>query len=400
MSASTATRGKALSTSDRPVRVLHVCTIGITARVFLLPVLKRLQAEGYDVCFACRDDEDARFVAGHGLPFFPVYISRSISPMDAVAVFRLWHLIRRRGFHVVHTHTTKAGFVARLAAWLAGVPYIFCTQHGYAVHAYQPRFVRAVYTALERWIGRRTDQYIAVTDRVRAYLIELGMARLDNTQRIYNGLDFSRFNRADITREACAAVRASWGCSQDSIVTGAISRLVRDKGLEDLLDAFAQVHARHSHAVLVIAGSGELMEPLQQHAQRLGIAGAVRFIGWQQDVPKVLSCLDVFCLPTLREGFGYAFLEAQAMGVPVVATRIEPLTETMLDGETALLVPVQAPGELAAALSRLIADPALRSRLGANGCSRVHALFDQQIQLDETVEFYRRVLAEGLTTRA
>ena len=392
MSASTATRGRVSFTSDTPVRVLHVCTIGISARMFLLPVLRRLQAEGFDVCFACRDDDDARFVQGHGLPFFPVYISRGISLVDLFAVVRLCRFIRHGRFHIVHTHTSKAGFVARLAAWLAGVPLVLCTQHGFAVHPYQSAPLRVLYTMLERWIGRRTHRYITVTDRVRQYLIELGIARPENICRIYNGIDFTRFNRADIARETRADMRASWGCCDDTVVIGSVSRLVPDKGLDDLIEAFAQVHACHQNVQLVVAGSGELMEPLRALARRLGVFDAIHFIGWQQDVPRILACFDLFCLPTLREGFGYVFLEAQAMGVPVVATRIEPLTETMVDGETAVLVPVKSPGELANAMSSLVADPARRAVLGAKGYDHVHRLFDLRNQLDETMQFYHRVI--------
>ena len=392
MSASTATSAKASSTSDESVRVLHACTVGISARVFLLPLLKRLQAEGFDVSFACRDDNDARFVAGHGVHLFPVFISRGFSPRDLLAVLRLYRFIRRRRFHIVHTHTAKAGFVGRLAAWLAGVPVVLCTQHGFAIHASQPRVVRAVYTALERWIGRRTNHFITVTDRVRAYLIELGIARLDTTTRIYNGIDFTRFNPAALTREARAALRASWGCAADTVVIGTVSRLVTGKGLDDLIEAFAKASALHRHALLVVAGSGELMEPLRALARRLGVFSAVRFIGWQQDMPVVLSCFDVFALPTLREGFGYVFLEAQAMGVPVVATNIEPLTETMVDGETAVLVPTHEPAELAHALSALVADPQRRAAFAASGCARVHSLFDLRTQLDQTVQLYSRMI--------
>jgi len=253
-----------------------------------------------------------------------------------------------------------------------------------------------VYTALERWIGRRTNHFITVTDRVRAYLIELGIARLDTTTRIYNGIDFTRFNPAALTREARAALRASWGCAADTVVIGTVSRLVTGKGLDDLIEAFAKASALHRHALLVVAGSGELMEPLRALARRLGVFSAVRFIGWQQDMPVVLSCFDVFALPTLREGFGYVFLEAQAMGVAVVATRIEPLTETMVDGETAVLVPPHSPVELAHALAALVADPERRATLAACGYDRVHRLFDLRTQLDETVRFYRRMI-EGVS---
>jgi len=166
-----------------------------------------------------------------------------------------------------------------------------------------------------------------------------------------------------------------------------------------LLQAFVRVRAACPAALLVIGGDGTLRGPLQQQTRRTGIADAVRFIGWQEDVPAVLSCFDIFCLPTLREGFGYVFMEAQAMGVAVIATRIAPLTETMEDEETALLVPPQQPEALAAALQRCVCDEALRARLAQNGAARVHARFSLARQLTEVSALYQRVRRAVLTLK-
>jgi glycosyltransferase involved in cell wall biosynthesis len=373
-------------------RILHVTTVGVTARVFLLPLFQRLKREGCDMWFACTPDDDAGGVAAQGFSFFPCRISRRIAPSDLHAVAKLRRFIRRERFQLVHTHTAKAGFVGRLAAWLAGTPCIVHTYHGMPIHDYQLRPVSWFYTMLERWIGKRTTHFIAVTDKIARDLVRLGIASEDGISRIYNGLDFSRFN-PDAGRETRAQRRAEWNVAEDDLVIGAVTRLVPHKGLEDLLDAFAQLAQSHPSAVLVIAGDGPLRPALATRAAHLGITDRLRWLGWQDDVPGVLSGFDVFCLPTLREGFGYVFLEAQAMGVPVVATRIDPLTETMKDGETALLVPPQSPAALVAALTAVLDDAGLRARLVSNARHRVRALFDQRIQLDQLSALYARLLS-------
>jgi len=121
-------------------KILHVCTVGITARTFLLPIFKKLQSEGYNVTFACTDDDDARFVESQGIPFFPVKISRNISVTDLAAIFKLYNFIRKNKFLLVNTHTAKAGFTGRTAAWLARVPVIIHTAHGLVVHKYLSSF--------------------------------------------------------------------------------------------------------------------------------------------------------------------------------------------------------------------------------------------------------------------
>ena len=121
---------------NNQIKVLHICTVGITARVFLLPIFKRLQQEGYDVTFICTDDEDARFVEAQGIRFFPVKIRREISITDILSTFKIYKYIRQNKFQLVNTHTAKAGFVGRTAAWLARVKYIIHTSHGLVVHEY------------------------------------------------------------------------------------------------------------------------------------------------------------------------------------------------------------------------------------------------------------------------
>ena len=390
MCGSTVTNVKVSSTSDLAIPVLHVCTVGITARAFLLPILQRMRADGYAVWLACSDDADARAAARHGISFFPVHISRNISPWDLLAVLRLYRFMRRMRFVIVNTHTSKGGFVGRLAAWLARVPCIIYTAHGYTVHAAQPRLVQAFYRLLDNWIGRRTSLFISVTERVKDAIIELGSARADNSICIYNGIDFARFTPAALDPQHVAARRQQWDVDGNTVVIGCASRLVPDKGLDLLLDAFAQVLPTAPDAILVIAGEGPLRALLQQQAEARGISARVRFLGWQDDMPELMACFDLFCLPTLREGFGYVFLEAQAMGVPVVATAIEPLTETMTHGETALLVAPHDTVQLVQALTRLVQNSTERRRLGMNGAVRVRQLFDQRRQLEQLAAVYRQ----------
>ena len=371
--------------------ILHVCTVGITARVFLLPIFKKLQNEGFDVTFVCTDDEDARFVEAQGIPFYPVKISRSISISDISAIIRLYKFIKKNNFVLVNTHTAKAGFAGRTAAWLAKIPLIIHTAHGLVVHENLSSIKRTIYKFLERWIGKKTSAFIVVTDKVGEELIKTGIAEKNKIHRIYNGInldDFSKLNESSRTNS-----REKFNIRNDETVIGTLSRLVPDKGLKDLIKAFALIHESNPKTKLVIAGAGPLKDELVTLTEKLKINDNVIFIGWQNDVPQTLSLFDIFCLPTLREGFGYVFLEAQAAGIPVIATKISPLTETMHDGESAILVPPNSPEEISTAIQKILGDESLRTRLTENGLKNVRERFDQKNQLNEIVKLYNSLLS-------
>lgn len=369
--------------------VLHICTVGITARVFLVPVFKRLQAERFDITFACTDDDDAKFVTNQNIPCFPVKISRKISFSDLFAAIRLFRFIKKNKFKIVNTHTAKAGFVGRFAAWLAGVPCIIHTAHGLTVHEYQKKWQSKFYGFLERWIARRTNYFVAVTEKVKKELIKQGVAPENKIKVIHNGIDLLFFSPELVELNKTDELRHLWGAENNTIIIGALSRLVPHKGLEDLIDAFAEVCKSRENVRLVFAGDGNLKETLQARAENLGINDKICWLGWQTGVPEVLSCFDIFCLPTLREGFGYVFLEAQAMGIPVVATNIEPLTETL--GETAVFVPPQSPSELSGAIIKLIDDEDYRKELRIKGLENVRQRFNQENQCSEIVSFYNNL---------
>jgi len=370
--------------------ILHVCTIGITARVFLLPIFKKLQSEGFEITFACTDDADARFVESQGIPFYPVKISRSISISDIPAIIKLYKFIKKNNFVLVNTHTAKAGFAGRTAAWLAKVPLTIHTAHGLVIHENLSSVKRMIYKFLERWIGKKTSTFIVVTDKVGEELIKTGIAEKNKIHRIYNGINLDNFSKSNESLRTISLEK--FNIKNDEIIIGTLSRLVSDKGLKDLIKGFALTHESNPKIKLILAGDGPLKDELVTLTEKLKIKDSVIFIGWQNNVPKALALFDVFCLPTLREGFGYVFLEAQAAGIPVIATRISPLTETMQDGESAILVSPNSPEEISTAIQKILGDESLRIRLTENGLKNVKERFDQKHQLNEIVNLYNSLL--------
>jgi glycosyltransferase involved in cell wall biosynthesis len=296
---------------------------------------------------------------------------------DPWPVLRLRALIGAFGPDIVHAHLPPAELYVRLA--LAGrTEPLVITRHN------DERFASvAGQRRLSRWCAGRAARVICISDAVRRWTTEdpagprLAAARCTV---IRYGLD-----HGPVLAAAPAADLAGEGP-----LVGTLARLVPQKGLDVLLEAFARIPPP---ARLVIAGSGPLREALQARAARPDLAGRVRLLGPRADAAAVMAALDLFVLPSRWEGFGLVLLEAMAAGRPIVASRVSAIPEVVQDGTTALLVPPDDPAALAGAMRALLDDPARRQAMGEAGRARVQRLFTPQRMVDATVDLYCAVLA-------
>jgi glycosyltransferase involved in cell wall biosynthesis len=187
-------------------------------------------------------------------------------------------------------------------------------------------------------------------------------------------------------------MRAELGLGADELVAGMACRLVEQKGVQYGIRAFAQVSAQYASARLIIAGDGPLRAPLEAEARAAGVADRVRFLGWRDDVPRLLAALDVLLLPSLWEGFGLVLLEAMGQHLPVIASRVSAVPEIVTDGETGLLVPVRDADALADALALLLGDYDLRRHMGLLAEDRLETHFSAERMVSQTVELYNDLL--------
>ena len=289
------------------------------------------------------------------------FIRREISLHDLKGLFQLWWYLIRNRYTVVHTHTSKAGFVGRLAASLAGVPAIIHTAHGFAFHENSPRRLVSFYTWLERLAGHACDRIVTVSEFHRCWGIALRLAGARKIVAIPNGIATDRVS-ADLDRES---VRRSLGLHGEVVMLLTVGRLAEQKGLEDLLEAGSFL-ARESALdfKIVLAGSGPLSSSLAKTVTKLGIQDRVDFVGFRSDVGNLLEASDIVVLPSLREGLSISMLEAMGRGKPIVATSIGSNLEITENGKAALTVPPMNSRMLADAISKLATDSSLRDSLG------------------------------------
>ncbi|HEY0418713.1 MAG TPA: glycosyltransferase family 4 protein [Acetobacteraceae bacterium] len=365
------------------MKVLEITNVDFSLRHFLLPLMRGIRARGHEVVGVSADGPLLDVVRAEGLRVVVVPLSRSLSPVASLrALTALVRLMRAEKPDLVHAHMPISGFLARLAARLAGVPVVAYTCHGFLFNQPGPWLRRALGLAVE-WIGGRlTDIYLTVSAAEAADAARLGIHR--RAQAVGNGRDPARFGP---DAEARARLRAELGTSEDRAVVVIVSRLVRHKGYPELLCAMRNVEAE-----LWVVGErlasdhGEDMEP---HFAAAGLGPRLKRLGYREDIPAILAAADIFALPSHFEGLPMSVIEAMLTGLPVVATDIRGPREQVVAGETGLLVPPMQPAPLAEALQRLAADPVLRRRMGEAGRARALALYDEGKIVARTLDLLR-----------
>ena len=313
-------------------------------------------------------------------------LRREVAPFaDARALLALYRLLRRGGFDIVQTHTSKAGFLGRTAARLARVPRILHTPHGHVFHGYFGPAATRAFIALERWAARFTERIITLTDAEATQHLALGIGRPGQFVTIPSGVDLARVRRA---AAVARPLRAGLGLEADALLIGVASRLAPVKGLTHLVEAMPEILRRCPRAHLLIAGHGEERPALEAQAASLGVADRVRFLGFREDVEAVIAALDVFALPSLNEGMGRVLIAAMALGVPVVATRVGGVPDVVEDGRQGLLVPPADPAALAEAIAAILGDRMRAAAMGAMGRARAER-FSLAVMLDRLAVLYR-----------
>lgn len=374
------------------IKVIHVVTRfdkGGSAENTFLTVMG-LDKQKYDVLLVkgmsveSAMGEEERKAVGHSLSRAEragVRIStvpdlvRDVRPVkDWRAFWALLNIFRRERPHIVHTHTSKAGFLGRWAARLSKVPLIVHTPHGHVFWGYFNRPTSLFYALLERWTARITDRIVVLTEQEKKDHLSFCIAPEDKFEVVHSGVGLDNFRRV---RRDPIQTKKDLGIPSRAAVIGTVGRLTPIKGHRFLIEAARGVFAEHPDTVFILVGDGESAEALRSLATRLGVSGNIRFLGWRPDVAEIISAVDIFVFPSLNEGMGRAVVEAMALGKPVVASRVGGIVDIVRDGENGLLVPPADSDELAAAIKSLLSDPAERERLGQEG-KRQALLYDAE----------------------
>jgi len=317
---------------------------------------------------------------------------REINPvLDAWATVALWRLLRRVRPEVVHTHTSKAGAVGRLAARLAGIPVVIHTPHGHIFYGYYGSVASAIIRLLERHLAKITDRIVTLTDRGAQEHVQYKIASPQKFVTIHGGNSLAQFRSLRVN---ATVKRKELGLPPEGPIIGTVGRLVPIKGHTWLLRAVPRVLAEFPQASVVLIGDGPLLGELKELADELGITPHVVFLGTRHDIPECLAVLDLFVLPSLNEGMGRALVEAMAVGCPVVATRVGGIPDVVADGTTGLLVPPRDDRALAEAILTLLRDRSRRAAYGEAARRYVDGRFDIETMVHNIERLYDEVWQE------
>lgn len=284
---------------------------------------------------------------------------REVSPgKDVAAVIGIARLLRRVRPDIVHTHTSKAGFVGRLAALASPGAKVV---HGVHILPFndQPLIKRYVYLALEKIAALRTDAFIDVSEGMRDLCLENGLGRLENHHVIRSGMDVAKFRHA----APAADILCIGGEAAGAILIGYVAVLERRKRHRELLGSIAPLLRRHGHVHLVLAGDGPERPELESLTKEAAISAQVHFLGFRDDVDAVLAGCHVGVFVSEREGLPRSLVQYAIAGKPIVATRLPGIDRVLRDGFNGYVVAPDAFDDFAARLESLIADSDLRGTM-------------------------------------
>ncbi len=394
------------------IRLLHVTTVPQSLG-FLREQVRYVQKEGFNVHVLSSPGESLeRFGTEEQVVTHAVSMPRRITPLrDLWTLGRLCRILRRVRPDIVHGHTPKGGLLAMLAAWCCGVPV-----RVYHIHGLPLMTASGWRRRLLRWTEKTAclfaQQVFCVSASVRQVAVEEGLCPAEKVRVLLDGsidgMNADRFDRTKLSPETQRRVREQYGIPPDALVLGFVGRVVRDKGLIELAEAWQRLRMEFPDAHLLIVGGTEPQDPIPPDVEdRLHNEPRIHQAGTVRDTISLYAAMDLVVLPSYREGFPIVPLEAAAMELPVVATRIPGCVDAVQDGVTGTLVPVRDAGALADAIRHYLRDPVLRLQHGAAGRQRVLRDFRPEKMGQAVYSEYRRLLAsvkkgtrgEGLGTR-
>lgn len=319
-------------------------------------------------------------------------LGRSIKPWsDAVALWKLYRLIKKGKYHIVHTHSSKAGVLGRIAAYFAGTPLIVHTLHSLVFHDYQPWIVNRTWWLIKKICAPMTDFYISVSAIIVKKALAAGISKPEKYRTIYSGMELDWFLNAKFDS---AKVREEFGIPQDAPVVGKIARLFPLKGHDELMDAAPEIVKRIPNVRFFLIGDGILLEHLQERAKEYGILENFVFAGLinRERIPEMISAMDVVVHTSLREGLARVLPQSLAMGKPCVSFDIDGAPEVVIDDYTGYLVEAYDSVGLAEKISKILGDDDLRKKMGENGKIHVDPNFRTEKMVADIAEVYQMLL--------
>ena len=384
---------------ERKMKICHVITrmiVGGAQENTLLTIKGHIE-KGHEVVLVTgfSPGREGELLKNVEMPPFPIVeipeMVREINPLkDLKALSRLREYFKHEKFDVVHTHSSKAGIIGRIAARQAGVPVVVHTVHGQAFHAYEKPWKKMLYIAAEWLAAKYCDKIYAVAQAMIDQCVEAKVAPREKYMVVYSGMDTAAFANAKRDPE----LRKSLGIPEDAKVVVTVARLFPMKGYEEMLPAAARLAKEFPDLHFLPVGDGPMFESLQKEIAELGLTDRFHFAGLvpPHRVCDYIAQADLLWHLSLHEGLPRAVVQALAVGIPAIGYKLDGTPEVVLNGETGF---VTAPQDIDAVVEhsrQLLADKALRQKMGENGKALVIDRFAWRRMADILEEEFKQLL--------
>ena len=322
--------------------------------------------------------------------FIEPALVRNVHPWkDFLAFARLIRFIRRGNYHVVHTHSSKAGMLGRWAAWWAGVPVIIHTVHGWGFHNHQPAWLRTLYILLERFTARVTRRVIVVANRDREKGLQQRIGTRKNYTTIRSAIQVESFAHPTHTREE---FREEWTIPSATLVVGTVIRLAPQKNPLAFVDLARDIALQRPDTTFVMVGDGPLRSQVEADIKTLPQPERFIMTGLRRDIANVMHGLDVLALTSRWEGLPRVVPQAMAAGVPVVATSVGGCAEAITDSVTGFLVPPERSDLMVAKVLEILNNPEQAQHMSKEAYKVVLQEFTLQKMVQDIENVYKKEL--------
>lgn len=310
-----------------------------------------------------------------------ILAGRKVKRFDYSLIFKLAQIFKKEKVGLVHTHNMGPLIYGTLAARLAGVPIVINTRHGRANKK------------CNRVIWGMNDAIITISEDARREILKWNHINEEKVRVIYNGIEINKFH---FSNKQCSVIeiRKELNLQKDTYIIGIVARLAIEKDHKTLIKAFRNIVNSNINAELVIVGGGSCERDLKNIAKKENIMGRVKFLGFRDNIPKILTIFDVFVLSSVMEGISITLLEAMAAGKPVVATNVGGNPEVIVDGVTGFLVPPKKPDEMALSIIKILQESKLAKKMVDAGRKRVEEKFSLDRMVNEYMGIYKEILAK------
>jgi glycosyltransferase involved in cell wall biosynthesis len=395
------------SSNDRNIKLVDICFISSIPYTiyFYRNLLEQLKKQKIIFGVASSGEPDLFDIKNkYRCDVFPVRITRNITPFkDMIAVLKLTYYFRKRRYQIVHAHTPKGGLVGMISAFLACIPVRVYTIHGLPLETARGAKRKLLWLA-ELVSCRFATQILAVSPSLRDLVIKEKLCSPDEIKVLGDGtacgIDTKKFELGEENKAKGREIRKSLNIADDDIVIGFVGRLAFDKGIETLVKSFYCVQRRFRDAHLLLVGpfdkSRETFD--KDFMDMIESNNNIHCVGFKKNTVPYYAAMDLFVMPSRREGFGMTLIEASAMELPVIGTRIVGCVDAVEDGVTGLFVEVDNEDQLSMAIMKLIDNPQLRKTLGQKGNKRIERLFDASRLVEEHLKLYS-YLCEDIENR-